>query len=297
MILIHDPRCAEYATPGHPERPARVIDSAAHLHRAHPGWQWSLPSLASDDAILRVHSATHLARLSSGADFDADTAFHPDIGNHARRSAGAAIDAAQLALRGQRAFSLMRPPGHHATREQAMGFCYLNSIAIAAADAIARGVGRVSIWDFDGHHGNGTEAISEGHAPIRYVSAHEHPAYPGTGSVSRGNIFNFPISPHSPHSQQLAILQNSWSCVLDFQPQLILISAGFDAYIRDPLLSLALDRDDFAALGKWLAQSGIPTAAILEGGYSADLPLLIDAFLSAWENGSVTPPAPTRSNG
>jgi len=283
VILFHDERCTGYATPGHPERPERVSRTVLHLRREHPQWQWRIAPPAAREAILRAHSERHIARLNAGADFDADTPFHEGIFEHAARSAGAAVECARLALLGERAFSLMRPPGHHATREQAMGFCYLNSIAIAAFDALASGVERISIWDFDGHHGNGTEEICEGDARIRYVSAHQHPAYPGTSSILRGNSFNFPISVTSPASHQVAVLRNSWECALEFQPQLILVSAGFDGYVRDPLLSLALHVEDYGAFGEWISQSSIPTAAILEGGYSDDLPLLIDAFLSGWD--------------
>lgn len=289
MIIFHDERCADYATPGHPERSERVSQTASHLRRTHPQWPWRVALPATPEAILRAHSERHLARLIAGADFDADTPFHDGIFEHASRSAGAAIECARLALQGERAFSLMRPPGHHATREQAMGFCYLNSIAIAAFDALASGVERISIWDFDGHHGNGTEEIFAGDARVRYVSAHQHPAYPGTGSISRENIFNFPIPVTASASHQVATLGDSWSCALEFQPQLILVSAGFDGYMRDPLLSLSLRIPDYGSCGQWISQSAIPTAAILEGGYSDDLPLLIDAFLSGWdERGAVT---------
>jgi acetoin utilization deacetylase AcuC-like enzyme len=164
-----------------------------------------------------------------------------------------------------------------------MGFCYLGSIAIAALDALAGGLKRVAIWDFDGHHGNGTEAICEDDPRIRFVSTHQHPAYPGTGKVSRKNVFNFPIPPNSPHLHQIGTLRSSWDCVLAFEPQLILVSAGFDAYVRDPLLSLDFEIADYHSFGQWLAQSKIPATAILEGGYSDDLPKLIDAFLTGWE--------------
>lgn len=178
---------------------------------------------------------------------------------------------------------MMRPPGHHATGDRAMGFCYLNSIAIAALDALTRGPTRVAIWDFDAHHGNGTESICEGNDRIRYVSFHQHPAYPGTGNLSRANIFNFPVSAETTGAQQMEVLRRSWKCVEEFRPNLILVSAGFDAYEGDPLVSLALTRDNFGTLGEWLSQTEVPCAAILEGGYSSDLPLLIDAFLCGWE--------------
>jgi len=284
VIIIHDPRCIEYSAEGHPECPNRVAQTAEHLRREHPDWEWQAPVTAPEAAILRAHSARHLARLEEARAFDVDTPFYDDIAGHARRAAGAAIGCAQLALRGERAFSLMRPPGHHAMREQAMGFCYLNSIAIAALDALATGVKRVAIWDFDAHHGNGTESLCEGDARLAYISVHEHPAYPHTGSISRENIRNFPLLAVSSASHQMAVLKNSWDCVLEFQPELILVSAGFDAYWRDPLASLGLHQEDFKAFGEWMAQTDIPCAAILEGGYSDDLPLLVEAFLSGWES-------------
>jgi acetoin utilization deacetylase AcuC-like enzyme len=283
VIIFHDERCAGYATPGHPERPERVTRSALHLRAAHPKWEWRVPPAATREMLLRAHTEAHLARLGGGKNFDADTPAHEGIFDHAARSAGAAVECARAALRGERAFSLMRPPGHHATREQAMGFCYLGSIAIAALDALAGGLKRVAIWDFDGHHGNGTEAICEDDLRIRFVSTHQHPAYPGTGKVSRKNVFNFPLPPNSPHLHQIGTLRSSWDCVLAFEPQLILVSAGFDAYVRDPLLSLDFEIADYHSFGQWLAQSKIPATAILEGGYSDDLPKLIDAFLTGWE--------------
>ena len=283
VIIFHDARCAGYATPGHPERPGRVTRSAHHLREAHPKWDWRVPPAATREMLLRAHSEAHLARLGEGKNFDADTPAHDGIFDHAARAAGAAVECARAARRGERAFALMRPPGHHAERAQAMGFCYLNSIAIAALDALAGGLQRVAIWDFDGHHGNGTEAICEADPRIRYVSTHQHPAYPGTGTLSQRNIFNFPIPPDSPHVHQVGTLRASWDCVLAFEPQLILVSAGFDAYVRDPLLSLALEIADYRAFGTWLGQTKIPATAILEGGYSDDLPQLIDAFLSGWE--------------
>jgi acetoin utilization deacetylase AcuC-like enzyme len=176
----------------------------------------------------------------------------------------------------------MRPPGHHATRNQAMGFCYLNSIAIAALDFAAVGA-RVAVWDFDAHHGNGTEDILQDRAGIFFASVHQYPGYPGTGIASQGNVANFPVAPHTPRASHLSELARSWDAVLAFKPDLVLVSAGFDAYVGDPITQMTLEAVDFVELGRWLAQAGLPAAAVLEGGYSPDLPLLIDAFLSAWE--------------
>jgi acetoin utilization deacetylase AcuC-like enzyme len=233
--------------------------------------------------LLTAHTPALLARIQQPPDIDGDTPFFPGIYDHARRSVGAALAAVDSALAGQKAFALMRPPGHHCTRNQAMGFCYLNQIALAALRAAAAGR-RVAVWDFDAHHGNGTEDILEGRPGIFFTSVHQFPGYPGTGTRSSANCKNFPVAPHTSRPEHMAALARSWEGVLSFQPDLVLVSAGFDAYVGDPITEMTLERADFAELGRWLRQSALPAAGMLEGGYSPDLPLLIDDFLSAWEN-------------
>jgi acetoin utilization deacetylase AcuC-like enzyme len=289
MVIFHDPRCAEYGSSMRPEQPARVVRSAAHLRRTHPDWTWREPAmeLAGDPVLLLAHAASHLHRLGSRRDFDADTPYFPGIDEHARRAVAAAIGAAQHTLStpsAEPAFSLMRPPGHHATIAQAMGFCYLNQIALAAIVAQQRlGAKRVAVWDFDAHHGNGTEVILQARDGLFFASVHQYPGYPGTGTRDiRPNIRNWPIAPHAPREDHLNALRASLDAVVGFAPDLILVSAGFDAYARDPITSMTLETEDFATLGRWLRETGRPAAAVLEGGYHDDLPLLIDAFLSAW---------------
>jgi len=283
MILFHDPICAEYGSAMRPEQPARIIRSAAHLRSAHPDWEWRLPAAAGEPTLLTAHSPALLARLQHPPDLDDDTPYFPGIYDHARRSVGAALAATEAALAGQRSFALMRPPGHHCTRHRAMGFCYLNQIALAALQAAGTGR-RVAVWDFDAHHGNGTEDILQGRPNTLFASVHQFPGYPGTGTRSSTNCLNFPVAPHTPRAGHLAALARSWEAVLDFKPDVVLVSAGFDAYADDPITEMTLAREDFAELGRWLRQSALPAAAILEGGYSPELPLLIDDFLSAWEN-------------
>jgi acetoin utilization deacetylase AcuC-like enzyme len=215
-------------------------------------------------------------------DFDADTPAYSKIENYARKSAGAAIATARAALKGQRPFSLNRPPGHHATRNQAMGFCYFSNIAIAALDVLENGAKRVAIWDFDAHHGNGTEDIVADNDRIRFASIHQFPAYPGTGAKSFANIDNYPVAPLTPRQEHVDVCKRALEKLVDFRPDLILVSAGFDAYARDPLVQMTLEREDFGTFGDWLRKIDIPTGAILEGGYSDDLPELIGTFLSAW---------------
>jgi len=265
-----------------PEQPARVLRSVAHLQAAHPDWRWRQPDLPREPVLLAAHPPELLQRIARPPDIDDDTPYFPGIDEHARRAVGAALAAATAALAGKKSFSLMRPPGHHCTRDRAMGFCYLNSIAVTALHA-ARAGRRVAVWDFDAHHGNGTEDIVRGHAGIRFASVHQYPGYPGTGTASCDNCHNFPVAPRTPRAEHLAALARSWETVLAFTPDLILVSAGFDAYTGDPITEMTLEAGDFAELGRWLRQAGRPAAAVLEGGYSTDLPLLIDAFLSAWE--------------
>jgi Deacetylases, including yeast histone deacetylase and acetoin utilization protein len=285
MLILHDPASADYGSSMRPEQPARVTKSAAHLQTAHPDWLWRVPNPAAEDFLLLAHAPEFLKRLQIPRDLDADTPHFPNIYTHARRAVGAALTAAEIAVMDhQPVFSLMRPPGHHATYEQAMGFCYLNSIAIAALFLREKlHVPRVAVWDFDAHHGNGTEAIVHTRHGILFTSVHQYPGYPGTGTRSFDNCKNWPIAAHTPRAQHMDALRQSLDAILAFEPTVILVSAGFDAYARDPITSMTLEIEDFATLGRWLRETRLPAAAVLEGGYSDDLPLLIDAWLSSWE--------------
>ena len=234
-------------------------------------------------ALLRAHSSEHIARIRQAADsFDADTPAYPGIYEHALRGAGAALEVARVAMEGHQVFSLMRPPGHHAMRERAMGFCYFSNIAVAALDALENGVERVAIWDFDAHHGNGTEDIVANHPQIAFASIHQFPGYPGTGTHSFGNIHNFPVPPLTPRAKHVDEVRRALDEVVAFKPNLLLVSAGFDAYAGDPITEMTLQTEDFATFGQWLRETNIPCGAILEGGYSDELPQLVDGFLQAW---------------
>jgi acetoin utilization deacetylase AcuC-like enzyme len=286
VILFYDPRCMEYSAPGHPERPERIARTVPLLRCRHPEIKWRAPTTATDEVLLRAHTRVHLDRVKSATqDFDADTAAHSGIYEHAARAAGAAVDVARAALAGERAFSLMRPPGHHAMRERAMGFCYFSNVVGAALDALANGAERVAIWDFDAHHGNGTEDIAANNPRILFASIHQFPGYPGTGTRSFGNIHNFPVAPLTPRAEHVAEVRRALETLVKFRPDLLLVSAGFDAYAGDPITEMTLEPDDFAKFGAWLRETNIPAGAILEGGYSDELPDLIDAFLNGWDSG------------
>jgi acetoin utilization deacetylase AcuC-like enzyme len=230
--------------------------------------------------MLRAHTAEHLTRLSQREDFDDDTPSFPDLAAYARASVGAALDALQAARAGEAVFSLMRPPGHHATRNRAMGFCYLNSVAIAALEGLATGAKRVAVFDFDVHHGNGTEAILLNKPGAAFLSVHQFPCYPGTGTRNVGNnCYNYPVLPQTARGEYLSVLTSALEHLETFKPTLVAVSAGFDAYVRDPLAQGSLVAEDFYWLGKWLRNLGVPLFSVLEGGYSADLPELILAYL------------------
>ena len=281
LTIITDPRCIEYSKRGHPERPARISATVDALKAQNEvELSWSQPPPASDAAILRAHTPQHLAQLTSAFDFDADTPAYPDIANHARRSAGGALQALAAAKAGQTAFSLLRPPGHHATAERAMGFCFLNSIAIAALQAQADGYKRVAVFDFDVHHGNGTEDILLDKPGLAFISIHQYPSYPGTGRENRGaNCLNFPVAPATPRQDYRAILGRAFDALREFRPDMIAVSAGFDAYRGDPLADGTLEAEDFLWLGQTIRGLQVPAFSVLEGGYSDELPELILAYL------------------
>lgn len=172
MTIICDENCTGYSQSGYVERPQRIANSVARLKdQTELALEWAKPTHATDEQILRAHTPAMLARLEVAEAFDEDTPFFTGIGGFARNSAAAALDALKLARAGKNVFSLMRPPGHHALRQKSMGFCFLNNVAIAALEAQATGVKRVGVFDFDVHHGNGTEDILINQPGIEFFCA------------------------------------------------------------------------------------------------------------------------------
>jgi acetoin utilization deacetylase AcuC-like enzyme len=285
MKIVLDPHCTAYSHPGHPERPERIIATVEKLRsQSELPLTWIAPAAVTEEQLLRAHSAEHLARLSEPEDFDTDTPYYEGITGHARASAGAALAALASARTGEMAFSLMRPPGHHATRSRAMGFCYLNNAAIAVLEALATGLKRVAVFDFDVHHGNGTEAILLDRPGAGFVSVHQFPCYPGTGSRNvGGNCFNYPVPPQTPRGEYRHVLESALDQVKNLKPELVAVSAGFDAYARDPLAQETLEAEDYHWLGQSLRGVGVPVFGVLEGGYSHELPELVLAYLTGLE--------------
>jgi len=281
VTIITSEHCTGYSRANHPERPQRVAKTIELLKlQTELPLTWAAPTGISDEQILRAHTPAVLARLEKPEDFDEDTPFFEGIATHARASAAAALDAVRLARAGERVFSLMRPPGHHALREKSMGFCYLNNVAIAALEAQAAGVRRVAVFDFDVHHGNGTEDILLNQPGIEFFSVHQFPGYPDTGGENRGrNCFNYPILANTPRLTYRAKLAHALDDLRCFRPELVAVSAGFDGYLRDPLADGTLLPEDFYWLGQTLRALDVPLVSLLEGGYSKDLPKLILAYL------------------
>jgi len=281
MKIITDEHCTAYSAPGHPERPARIAGTLKKLRSQDElPITWSEPSLVDEAAILRAHSPQLITRLKQPENFDGDTPFYPNIPDYARLAVGGALDALKATRKGETVFSLLRPPGHHATRDRIMGFCYLNSIAIATLEALATGVKKVAVYDFDVHHGNGTEAILLDKPGVAFFSIHQHPCYPGTGTQNVGkNCYNYPVPPKTPREQYRKVLAQAFAELTKFKPDLIAVSAGFDAYRGDPIAQETLETEDYFWLGESIRKLGIPAFSVLEGGYSDDLPELIFAYL------------------
>lgn len=280
-MLGHDPS-PHPVRGGHPESPARLSAVLAALEDV-PLDRREAP-LADRADLRRVHSDGHLdgveAAGASGrfVQLDPDTAMAPGSLEAALRSAGAAVEAVRAVHRGEveRAFCAVRPPGHHAEPEQAMGFCLYSNVAVAARVALALGWSRVGIVDFDVHHGNGTQAVFEAEPRVFFGSIHEHPQYPGTGMAEEtgvGNVVNAPVSPGTSAARWRAEFQGRIVAALDaFEPELILVSAGFDAHAADPLAQQNLTETDFAWATKALLEVAVGRCggrlvSSLEGGY------------------------------
>jgi acetoin utilization deacetylase AcuC-like enzyme len=275
MKIFYSPRCLEYSQPGHPESPARARHTYEYLEAQ--GYEFVEPSLCKDEDILLAHSQNLLDSVKKGSFFDFDTPAYPGIFDIAMLSAGGAVDAMLHCLNSEeKAFSLMRPPGHHATKNALGGFCYFNNIAIASIKAQKEipAVNRVAIVDFDCHHGNGTEDIMLGKKDFLYLSLHQSPLYPGTGLKSRDNCINLPVSSSTGPDQYISLFKEGLKQIEQFNPDLLAVSAGFDSYKLDPITSLTLELPTYREIGMLLARLKKPAFAILEGGYSRDLTCL-----------------------
>ncbi len=321
LLLVDDPLFEQHRGPSnHPERPPRLeaarraTASRAAAHGA--VFQAVSPRDATDDELARTHAAAyieHLARLAgTQASIDVDTYISPSSVAAARRAAGGSLALVDAILSGgvgapTRGVALLRPPGHHATPSTGMGFCLLNNVAIAAHHALASGLKRVAIIDFDVHHGNGTQDIFFGDERVLFVSIHQAPFYPGTGDADevgagdgRGYTINVPLEGGAHDAVYAAAFQEIVEPALGrFEPQLVLISAGYDAHMRDPLGGMHLTDQAFGAMTQSLVRSAEQTAdgrvgLFLEGGYDlaaieASLGASIDALLGVFRASEAAP--------
>ena len=296
MFIYTHPACLGHDPgPEHPERPARLEAVLEGLRRFHGDLDWREAPLAKLGDLRRVH-AEQLLREVMQSDFDGYRMLDPDTvmcgGSRAAalRAAGAAVAAVDAVMHGavRTAFCAVRPPGHHATGDTAMGFCLLNNIAVAAAHACDKhGLERVAIVDFDVHHGNGTQAIFFEEPRVAYFSSHESGIYPNSGTPGErgvGTIFNTLLPPGTGGFRFRNVWADDMLPALErFKPQLVLISAGFDAHMRDPLADLMLETEDFAWLTRELRaiadrHASGRVVSVLEGGY--DLEALRDCSVA-----------------
>jgi len=279
MKIFFSSKCLEYSQPWHPESPERV--RATYHYLKEKGFEFIEPVPCEDEDILLAHTPELLDEVKRGGFFDPDTPALPGIFEYARLAAESAVNAATMCLKGEKTFSLMRPPGHHATRSDLGGFCYFNNIAIACLKFKERK--KIAIIDFDCHHGNGTEDIFFGKKDFLYLSLHQSPLYPGTGLVSRENCINYPLSANTSPDKYLSVLSEGLKHVEQFKPDLLAISAGFDTYKLDPITSLSLEKETYREIGRMFSALKKPLFAVLEGGYSRDMPECIYQFLTGLE--------------
>jgi acetoin utilization deacetylase AcuC-like enzyme len=286
-LFTHPDMLAHCPGVGHPESPERLQAVLDALDAADLGLDRHAATEAAVADLERLHPADHVARLLAAApdsglrQLDADTVLSPGSVRAARLAAGAVIDAVRAVARGEtaRAFAAVRPPGHHAEPDTSMGFCLFSNVAVAARVAQSEGMARVAVIDFDVHHGNGTQAAFEADDSLFLGSIHQSPLYPGTGAASEtgvGKIVNVPVPPHAAREAWRGAFAGGLMPALEaFRPDLILISAGFDAHRRDPLAHQSLEADDFAwatraVLEVARSRCGGKVVSSLEGGYDLE---------------------------
>ncbi len=288
LLYSHEDCNGHRAPPGHPECGERLTGIVKAIREGRKDWAWAEPRPARLEELAAIHTAEHIVRVveafdAAPAQLEADTYVSAGTGRAAFLAAGAARDAARAALKGQTAAALVRPPGHHATRSQAMGFCLFNNVALAAMQAK-----RVLVVDWDVHHGNGTQDIFYDNPDVLYFSTHRWPFYPGTGAraeTGSGRGLGATVNRPFPWNTSRETFKAEFAEVIEgparrFDPELVLISAGFDAWKHDPIGGLNLEVEDFGELTRIVKGLKRPIASVLEGGYDLEaLPACVLAHL------------------
>jgi acetoin utilization deacetylase AcuC-like enzyme len=314
LALFTSDRFSDHVTPpGHPERVERAeVMEVVAARWTQSGGAVVAPREATDEELARVHDSGYIASLRASRGrprmLDPDTFTSPASDEVARLAAGAVIGGIDYVLgaaRGRRAFAMVRPPGHHAERDRAMGFCLYNSIAVGAAHARSRGLARVAVVDFDVHHGNGTQWMFYDDPSILVVSSHQFPFYPGTGDVDEtgrvagtGYTLNLPMEAGATDADFDLVYRTAVVPVLqEFRPDLLLVSAGFDAHERDPLAGMRMTSDGFGALVTHLVRAadqlcGGRVVLVTEGGY--DTSALAECCQRVIDITSATDPPPAQ---
>jgi acetoin utilization deacetylase AcuC-like enzyme len=289
-VFLSHPSSLEHETGGHPERAARIVAIGRELDaRGWLGWERRESTPVARELLKMVHPEPYVNAIEAftaegGGHIDADTVVSRGSFEAALHAAGGAVQAVDLLLDGAVpcAFSVHRPPGHHALPSRAMGFCLFNNVAVAAVSALARGCPRVMILDWDVHHGNGTNDIFYPSADVLFVSIHQSPLYPGSGSSSelgegdgRGFTVNLPVPPGSGDMEFVSLVRDvAVPLLASYEPGIVLISAGYDAHASDPLAECLVTEDGFAAMAVLIrdaaAAAGVPLGLMLEGGYAQD---------------------------
>jgi len=264
--FVYSNEFLKYKEISHPESPKRV-ESIVNYFKKKCRFDFVEPSICSEEDLYLVHSFELIKKIKENNFFDPDCPNIPNIFYFASLSCGSAIKASEISLNGYVGFSLGRPPGHHAGRNNLGGFCYFNNIAVAVKKLLLKNL-KVAVIDIDGHHGNGTEEILRGEKNVIYLSIHQFPAYPGTGKYSFENCYNFPIPPFSSSKTYMDKFEKCIEIVKDFSPDVIGISVGFDTYKEDPLLNLSLEEQDYYLIGKKIGGLNKKIFLVLEGGYN-----------------------------
>ncbi|PCN50990.1 histone deacetylase [Candidatus Geothermarchaeota archaeon ex4572_27] len=278
MKIVYSEKCLGYGSPYHPESPMRVKLAYEYLKDR---YEFIDAKPASESDLLLVHDPSYIERIKLRSFYDPDTPAYENIYEYARLSAGGAIVAAK-----ELAFSLMRPPGHHAGRRglalgaPTLGFCYFNNIAIAVKKLGKKTI----IVDIDTHHGNGTQEIFQGSEDVVYISLHTRGIYPGTGYRSVGNCYNYPLPPGTDDRLYLKTLRKALEAVDPSRFELVAVSAGFDTLEGD-LGGMRLTVKCYREIGRLIASLGLPVFAVLEGGYTSKLGECIDNFIQGLEEG------------